>query len=169
LKIIIGMLSLALALPISSVAASTDVNPTGHREERNRIAQQNAPINSDLRLQEHLHTLSSDSPLRALSTPARQRFVASIRFNSAGITTFSYRDIVNELTYSEAYRLLALFGAERTLGKLPDLRRVQPEDERIRGLSRQFNGGGEDDHPGYLCSGRATCSRSAQEICMTGC
>lgn len=134
--------------------------------QRLLIAQRHAPINSQVRLQEHLQALSSDSPLHALSIPARQRFVASLRFNDSGITSLRYQDVVEELSYSEAYRLLALFGAERTLGKMPLLRIETSEDERILGSLRAAV---EDDHLGYACTGRATCSMSSQEICMTGC
>lgn len=169
MKSILIALSMAIAMPTSMAASPSDVHAAEYRELRNRIAQRNAPINSQLLLQEHIQALSPDSPLQSLSNAARDRFVSSLRFNEAGVTSFSYRDIVNELTYTEAYRLLSLFGAERTLGKIPTLRSAQPEDGLIRDLSRQYNGGGEDDHPGYFCSSRATCSRSSQEICMTGC
>lgn len=134
--------------------------------QRLLIAQKNAPINSQVRLQEHLQNLSIDSPLRVLSAPARQRFVASLRFNDTGITSIGYQDIVSELNYSEAYRLLSLFGAERVLGKLPELRVDTAEDERVKNLARPPM---EDDHLGYACTGRSTCSASSQQICMTGC
>ncbi|MDX3936708.1 hypothetical protein [Stenotrophomonas sp.] len=134
--------------------------------QRVLIAQRNAPINSQVRLQEHLQNLSPDSPLRVLSTPARERFVASLRFNESGITSLGYNDIVGELTYTEAYRLLALFGAERILDNLPKLRMDTSEDQRVRRLARPPL---VEDHLGYACTDRATCSMSSQQICMTGC
>lgn len=121
------------ALP-SSAHGLQGVSPVDSKAEMLAIAQENAPINSAVRLQEHLQRLSPDSPLRAFSVPARQRFVASLRFNAAGVTTLRYQDIVEELSYSEAYRVLALFGVTRVLATLPPLRSETLEDERIRTL-----------------------------------
>lgn len=154
----------AFAIPLQAEAQVT--SQSDDKVQQLLIAQRNAPINSQVRLQEHIRHLSPDSPLRVLSVPARQRFVASLRFNEAGITSLGYQDIVDELSYSEAYRLLSLFGAERTLGKLPELRIGTSEDEQIRRFARPPM---EDDHMGYACTGRATCSASSQQICMTGC
>jgi hypothetical protein len=121
------------ALP-SSAHGLQGVPPVDSKAEMLAIAQENAPINSAVQLQEHLQRLSPDSPLRAFSVPARQRFVASLRFNAAGVTTLRYQDIVEELSYSEAYRVLALFGVTRILATLPPLRSETLEDERIRTL-----------------------------------
>ncbi|AHY60727.1 hypothetical protein DX03_19020 [Stenotrophomonas rhizophila] len=121
------------ALP-SSAHGLQDVPPINSQAETLAIAQKNAPINSAVRLQEHLQSLSPDSPLRSFSVPARQRFVASLRFNAAGVTTLRYQDIVEELSYSEAYRVLALFGVTRILATLPPLRSETLEHERIRTL-----------------------------------
>lgn len=131
-----------------------------------RIAQKNAPINSVVRLQEHLQNLSQDSPLRAFSVPSRQRFVQSLRFNESGVTSMRHQEIVEELSYSEAYRVLALFGVTRILTKLPLLRSENADDERIRASkSPPFH----EDHYRYACTGPHTCSTSSQDICMTGC
>ena len=65
-------------------------------------------------------------------------FAQPLPFNEAGVTSFSYSDIVNEITYTEAYRRLSLVGAERTVGKLPTLRSAQPEDGLSRDLSMQY-------------------------------
>lgn len=153
------------ALP-SSAHGLQDVPPIDSQAETLAIAQKNAPINSAVRLQEHLQSLSPDSPLRSFSVPARQRFVASLRFNEAGVTTLRYQDIVEELSYSEAYRVLALFGVTRVLATLPPLRSETLDDERIRTLEGPpFH----EDHYNYACTGPHTCSRSSQDICMTGC
>jgi len=150
----------------SSAHGLQDVPTIDSQAETLAIAQKNAPINSAVRLQEHLQSLSPDSPLRYFSVPARQRFVASLRFNEAGVTTLRYQDIVEELSYSEAYRVLALFGVTRVLATLPPLRSETLDDERIRTLKGPpFH----DDHYNYACTGPHTCSRSSQDICMTGC
>lgn len=163
--------SILIAVSFSALAAPSQIEVKARTEsdfqiQQLLIAQRHAPINSQVRLQEHIQNLSPDSPLRVLSTPARQRFVASLRFNEAGITSLGYEDIVNELTYRDAHRLLSLLGAERTLEKLPQLRVETLDDEKIRSLARPPM---EDDHIGYACTGRSTCSASSQQICMTGC
>lgn len=119
------LLVLMLAAPV--VAAS----------DAYRIEQRLAPIHDAAQLDDHLRTLSPGSPLSALSEAARQRFIASLRFNEAGLVSFSYQDIQKELSPTEAYRLLALFGAQRTMGLMEGLRARTDEDVGILEKARR--------------------------------
>jgi hypothetical protein len=71
---------------------------------------------------------SSVNPLAALSPRARRHFIASLRFGPQGLASFSTADLENELSVSEAYRLLALFGMQATVAVIPGLAVKTPED-----------------------------------------
>ncbi len=131
-----------------------------------RIEQRYAPVHDAAQLDDHLRSLASTSPLAELSESARNRFIASLRFNESGLVSFYYRDIENELSPIQAYRLLALFGAQRTIGLMDGLRTQNDEDARIVEQARRLP---PDDHDGYACAGRATCSTAINSICMSGC
>lgn len=130
------------------------------------IDQINAPIHSSAQLDEYLNALESTSPLKALSAPALEKFVSSLRFNESGLVSYRYSDIESELTAQQAYRLLALFGAQRTLGLMSNIRMQSPEDERVIRRVLEIPAA---DHVGYECAGRATCMRSPDRVCMGGC
>ena len=130
------------------------------------IEQINAPIHTGAQLDEYMHAMGSSSPLSALSAPALERFVASLRFNESGLVSFRYSDIESELSARQAYRLLALFGAQRTLGLMSNIALETPGDVNVM---RSVLEAPAADHPGHECAGRATCSASPQRICMGGC
>ena len=72
-------------------------------------------IRSRADLQQYLAVAAqTGSPLNALSPGARRRFLASMKFNAAGVTTFRYDDLQNELTVRQAYDVLALSGSSVT-------------------------------------------------------
>jgi hypothetical protein len=76
-------------------------------------------------------TASSGSPLDALSPAGRRRFLASLRFNRSGITGFSYADLQSELTASQIYDVLKLFGAEKDVAIIPHVRVETPRDRQV--------------------------------------
>jgi hypothetical protein len=59
-----------------------------------------------------------DSPLAALSPDSRKAFLDSLTFSPAGLTSFRV-DTLSRLNASEAYRVLALFGAQHMLASVP--------------------------------------------------
>ena len=107
---------------------------------------------------------SAHSPLNALSSTARDRFIRSLRFNEAGLTTFNIDPIVEELNASDARTLLSLFGVERVLPHLAGLRVESDADERVmEALARPIPGNPVlEDHPRYQCIGRANCMDSTR-------
>lgn len=129
-----------LASPLASVHAA-EVDVTGPRlalRSAQQLAQRTAPIHSAEQLDAYLQNLPMQSPIEPLSTWGKERFVRSLRFNENGLTTFDYRPLVEELSASQARRLLALFGAERTLPGLPGIR-VATDDDRAA-MSRPLPG-----------------------------
>jgi hypothetical protein len=123
-----------------------------------------APIHSEAELKEFLAN-RKQSPLDALSPRAQKRFIESLTFNRAGITSFSYEDIRN-LSPRQAYAILSLFGAQETVSYI----RFEAGDAIERaapGLLRPVVP--FDDHPGYRCTPPYTCTQTLNAICLSTC
>lgn len=85
-----------------------------------------ATITSQRSLSRHLSAGVTQSPLGRLSQPALRRFLASLQFNESGLTTFRYTELEAELTPTQIYQVLALFGQQHQTPKLKHARRVTP-------------------------------------------
>lgn len=130
------------------------------------LALQLAPIKSAADLQNHLAAhANTRTPLSLLSKGARDRFLSSLVFSSAGLASFDYSDLRAELTASQIYRILELFGAQHSTKSIPGLRIVDDSDAAVmhRGnpIITPLN-----DYPDYRCSARATCEYSPNKICI---
>lgn len=142
-----------------------------------------APIKSKHDLNQHVVLLKRKnlhSPLRYLSNSSLKRFVASISFNEKGITGYRYDDLEKELTLSQAYEVLSLFGQQYNLGHLTnakvsteldsDIRKfIAKKREQENSAAAKCSGSGSKDRSGYWCSSRATCSNRVGSICLSAC
>lgn len=139
--------------------------------EQQQVLRRNAPVHSATQLAAFLAKARiSESPINALSPAARARFLNSLRFNETGMTSFYYADIESELSSSQAYDLLSMFGLQSTLSIMSKLRADTPEDRQVRSaFGSQTTFKIMADHENYWCSGRAICSRDVGSICMSGC
>lgn len=167
----VSLLALVLAYSAAAAAAAAAQTGDGVREsvrEQVLVAQMNAQISSAARLDSYLAVIPVDSPLALLSVHGLEQFLTSLSFNENGLVGYSTEAIASELSYSQAHRLLSLFGAERTLRLMPGLR---VENEVDRDIHRSYVQSGElvEDHMGYRCVARATCRESTEFVCMSGC
>lgn len=110
--------------------------------------------------------LTKNSPLDALSPAARERFAESVVFRANGIGGFYTGDLEAELSATQAYRILALFGLQDAVSKLSGLR-IETKLDAM--LMRPNLSSIAKDYGGYRCESRATCKKSAEYICMSGC
>jgi hypothetical protein len=128
-------------------------------------------IRSQSDLQRYLSaTASSGTPLSALSSAARSRFLSSITFNEKGITGFHYGDLQSELTASQIFDVLHLFGVEKDVAIIPNVRVETAMDRRVIStiiIEPQPVDG--TDYKGYWCALRATCNPSKDSICTSNC
>jgi hypothetical protein len=115
-------------------------------------------------------TETSGSPLSALSSGGRERFLSSITFGAKGISGFRYAELQSELTASQIYDVLALFGAQKDVAIIPNVRAETVADRRVitRVATVSQHGGGRD-YRDYRCASRATCSTSPGDICTSHC
>jgi hypothetical protein len=128
-------------------------------------------IRSQSDLQRYLSaTASSDSPLSALSSGARSRFLSNITFNEKGITGFHYGDLQSELTASQIFDVLHLFGVERDVAIIPNVRVETAKDRRvISTIIIQPQPVDGTDYRDYWCASRATCNVWKDVICTSNC
>jgi hypothetical protein len=134
------------------------------REISNRMAK----VKSEADLQSYItSTRGSRTPLDLLSPGAKQRFIDSLVFTPNGLGSFTYADIRNELTLSEAYQLLSLFGREATAASIRGIR-IESEEDRM--ISQMSVGIRNADYMDYWCRTTSTCTRKLEDICVApGC
>lgn len=132
-----------------------------------------ASIKSSSDLEEHLRTAGRSSPIAALSGPAQRRFISSLKFNERGITSFSYDDLQSELTASQIYQVMSLFGAQHTVAMMRNVRVQDGVDEQI--MRPLLDPAGPlcpsqpCDYDSYECVKKATFAHNINTICMRNC
>jgi hypothetical protein len=178
------LLATVLGMSVSTAAERT--GPSGIRPADNadiltafavEVSQQRdvrlamAPIRSRAELAEYTaRTPSASSPLSRLSPEARERFVRSLTFNERGVTGFRYADLEAELSATEAYRVLALFGVEDLVPDLVHLRVRSSTDQLIMTNARaRVTPLMMTDYMNYWCGSRATCLPHEDAICTGNC
>jgi len=171
---------LGMSAPAAAGAGDAGMRPAGEDplsalaadlEQQRDVRLAMAPVRSRAQLAEYIaRTPAAASPLARLSPHARDRFVASLVFNDKGLAGFRYADLEDELTASEAYRLLALFGAEDIVPRLTRLRVETPTDRMIMdGANSRMMPLMSEDHINFNCVGRASCKYDPAYICMHSC
>ncbi|WNH54319.1 hypothetical protein [Stenotrophomonas oahuensis] len=96
-----------------------------------------APIQSKADLLKYLGDLPDQSPLRALSEDARSSFIASLRFHEDGLASFSTKEMERGLTLRQAHDVLALFGMQEAILKLPIEATSKQEAELLEQMKRR--------------------------------
>jgi hypothetical protein len=186
-------MTLALALFIPSLGAGArDI--LSHEEQidmllwedaksRERVDSGLAPIRSSADLSMHLASMGQiRSPLGYLSSDAQRRFLGSIRFGQKGISSFDFTALVAELSVSQAYEVLRLFGQQHTIRSIPGLRIETDVDRAIMQLgmrpafcsvARPIAKSGvmcDDDHwHNMKCGSPGTCRGEVGSICTSNC
>lgn len=119
---------------IALIAATCSMAATDLREMVDAVT---APIHnaSDLRRFMATHH-GADNPLSALSPAARARLVKSLDFRNGGLASIYFPDLEAELTLTQAYKILSLFGAQSTISILKHAR-VESESDVILDKWRQ--------------------------------
>lgn len=130
MKVVLTAAALLTVLMLPTAEACSTAAVSG--AQRSTLEQRAAPISSAATLAAYLEVLPYDSPLLALSEPARKRFTKSLTFSSSGVTGFSFADIQRELTVSQAHALLELIDSQRAIAHLNRLAIRTDLDHSIR-------------------------------------
>ena len=116
--------------------------------------------------------LLQKSPLDYLSAESKRRFVNNLKFGENGLSSFYYSDLEAELTATQIYNILSLFGAQHLTYLMKDARVESPLDATLlldRYIVTDSDGGAGDDHSGYKCESPGTCVISSGRICTSNC
>lgn len=133
-------------------------------ELRRVLSYELADVKSRQDLAAHLRLAAAASPLNALSPGARERFLDSLVFNDRGLVEYRFDDMKRELSVTQAYRILRLFGAADSA---PFLRTMQPRDEVDAGIQSFMH---VEDHEGGKCISPGTCEMfHPHYICTSNC
>ncbi|QAU24123.1 hypothetical protein EO087_09075 [Dyella sp. M7H15-1] len=162
-------------------ALEVDVSASQYVMQSNEIAAKLAPVKAIDDLKACIaRTPVDSSPLNYLSPAAKSRFLSSLQFNEKGVSSFSYADLEAEMTPSQIYEVLSLFGIQRTVSFMKRARVMNDTDRLIMGMPNaplgQCNGGNMPglplpgcDHDGYRCVGHGSCAQSMSMICTSNC
>lgn len=121
-KWMVCMAAVGSILLLSDAGASQIENAEGAMADQVSIALREAsrsaaPLKSLADVDLHLRDVPA-TPLLALNEDQRRRFVNSLVFTDKGLASYSWLSLT-ELSIVDRYRILALFGAQNDLTKLP--------------------------------------------------
>ncbi len=135
------------ATALTEDTATIDILTQAAAEEtkREKLDVLPAPIRSAAELASYLESRGPDSPLDRLSPAALKRFIDSLTFNENGVTGYRTDDLQSELTATQAYRILELFGAQHTTPLLRGLTIETKLDEAIM-ATKPSDSVKKDDH-----------------------
>lgn len=159
----------------------------GSSKAVNELAQLYAQIKSEADLYDHL-TYDRKSPLNALSQRGKDEFLKSLTFNDQGLTSFQYDVLERELTPTEVYGVLRLFGLQGDTYKLDQARAKTTLDQallnvnsgnrlsrlQVDNFTNTSSGGygtiGDDNFlEGYRCVSSGTCAKTENMACTSNC
>lgn len=133
-------------------------------ELRKVLSYELADVKSRRDLAIHLQRAGGKSPLNALSPAARERFLDSLVFNERGLAEYRHDDLARELSVTQAFRILRLFGAAESA---PFLRAMRPRDVVDAGIQSFMR---VEDHEGGKCVAPGTCEMLYPHyICTSNC
>lgn len=109
-------------------------------EIQKEIAAELAPVKSQADLRQHLQQNARGAiMLRKLSPASYRIFIDSLVFNEKGLASFNYGVLEDELSVSEAYEVLSMFGMQHTVHHLPGLKAKTKTDLLIRQMLASIN------------------------------
>lgn len=162
----------ASADDVGSLQSDRSVAPSSCQIQslRSDMALLTAPIRSQRDLRRHLRDArETDSPLDFLSPRAKRLFLSSLVFGDSGLSGYRYEELSRELTVSQAYQVLALFGAQDDVRLLPNLRLRTKLDAELRDFAQISAECDSGDRVNYQCVSRATCGNLTRYICKSNC
>lgn len=154
---------------------SAQSSPAELARKRNRAM---APIKSALDLQNYIKmTPPNLSPLNLLSKAGLAEFLDSLTFNKQGLTGYKFSNLEEELTPTQIYRILALFGSQSHIRSMKNAKIKTEADKRLMEITPASfyddiwdeNTGDPDHYDHYRCHLPATCVKATSFLCDRTC
>jgi hypothetical protein len=153
----------------------SDTTPGTQSIEIDRLASSAALIQSRSDLETYLSG-NPDSAIHRLSHGGRATFLASLVLTEKGLGSFNARSLEDELTPTQIYEVLSLFGLGELVSQFKNARIETSHDERLLSIGAAT----KDDAAtqcltcgpcpaiyNYRCSPPATCKPQYQNYCVT--
>ncbi|MDR2871718.1 MAG: hypothetical protein LBV45_04225 [Xanthomonadaceae bacterium] len=124
-----ALLSVLVAFSASAGTAADKL--TDAMIDQDLIDRELAPIKSQIDMNRYIYSAEAkNSPLRQLSPNALATFMNGLTFTDEGAASFNMTPLTNNLTASQVYEVLGLFGMQSAIGTISNLR-VQTESDRM--------------------------------------
>lgn len=172
----LSAIALLMALSMSTVGARDQAGASGPQRIVDipgiGLDTQIAPIKSREQLREYLiaHP-GQDNPLFPLSDRAKKHFLDSLVFTERGLASFDAGSLERNLTVSQIYHVLSMFGLQRMAHTFNGARVETEADAAVIALGKKQDVGAEAmPCPAiyhYKCSPPATCTGSSLNYCVT--
>lgn len=164
----------ASELASSRIASPDEIVQTSPQISAERSAQLgSALVRSFSDLEKYLAAFGdANSAFAPLSTEAQSTFFQSLKFSEKGLSSSTYRVLESELTPTQIYKVLSIFGMQHLTAKFRLARIVTATDAGLiqaRDQAKTHKEYDETDYPDYACTARATCGRSLNDICTGNC
>lgn len=161
--------SLKAAFAISILAGLCIQANAGEHERsevglRALLAYELAEVKSSSDLKKYQDRAGRTSPLEKLSPAAKSRFIESLSFSQNGLSQYRYDALQSELSASETYKVLRIFGAEQSA---PFLHESKVKSDIDRGIATLRMA---EDHKDAKCISHGTCETGwVGYICTSNC
>ncbi len=185
----ISILMIAISLLSTQAFAQNNkmkANVSNDMIER-EIANFHAPVKSQMDLRNFMAS-NRTTALDALSQNSKRDFIGSLKFTKKGLSSFNYNVLEAELTPTEIYGILSMFGLQRGTGQFDNARPQTSLDQAIlnlygennrsiqanSGFESQFHGGSwgkiaDEFLEGYRCLSQGTCVQADGHACTSNC
>ncbi|WP_152663092.1 hypothetical protein [Arsukibacterium ikkense] len=175
------LLSTILACTVFSVSADSKLASLDSVNAQQIWAESVAKQMAEIKSTEDLYKLEDSEVWNSLSEHAQRDFIESLVINNRGLASLNHSVLEAELTASEIYTLLSLFGAQKIASTMIGARVEDATDVLI--LSRPslnhseetfsvMSGGTTtkgETHRGYYCAYRGTCLEQDGSTCTSSC
>jgi hypothetical protein len=165
MKKILASLSMALFATLApTMAAHADPAAPSAASRSPSLDLATAPIRTAAQLQEYVaNNQSATNPFASLSPRAREHFLASLHFGPDGLGSYSALALEEELSLSQAYKLLALFGLQSDIAVIHGLAVYTADDVLLDAWRR--DGVEPDAKENHYCNINGKCAYAAGMIC----
>ncbi|HVQ33086.1 MAG TPA: hypothetical protein VMS49_04010 [Lysobacter sp.] len=138
----------------------------GHVASQHELSSALAPVRNVGQFQAYLRDhRGPSSPFHAMSPAALERFSRSLVFNENGLASYAYADLRRELSASQIYAALRVFGAEASVSSIPGLKGRNRADKLVLEARWAVPSG----HHDMYCAGLGSCAPRLDWVCTMNC
>lgn len=124
-----------------------------------------APVKNRAQLEAYLREhRGASSPFHGLRPASLQRFSGSLAFNDRGMSSYDYTPLRRELTASQIFRILRVFGVEDSASRIPGMKVRSHADRLVVETHLRHSG-----HHDMYCVASGSCAPRTGWVCTNHC